>query len=557
MRWVWRTLAIALLLPLLLWLGAEAVFRLTVPEPPALDADAATVAVNGSGHVRQSAHGWYQRHPSGLWEAYIEGEPYQRGLELGQLAMAQVREQEEHFVAQIRRLVPGTLLLRSLRYGVAWFNRDLNRHVPYEFQREIWGMSRAFDPKNDWIGPPYARVMNYHAAHDIGHALQDLSIVGCTSFAAWGSASADSSLIIGRNFDFYMGEDFARDKMVLFVRPDSGHAFASITWAGFMGVVSGMNEKGLTVTLNAAKSSVPTGSKTPISMLAREILQYACNISEAVAIAQGRETFVSESILIGSAADGRAVIIEKSPERIGVFQPDGNRMVCANHFQSEAFSNDSANAQFGRMSDSPYRFARMNGLLDSIGPVSAASAALILRTRTDAHGTDIGLGNPRSINQLIAHHAVIFRPEKRMMWVSTQPYQLGPMVCYDLNRVFGGQSADVNQPVAVDSLTIPSDPFAASVAFAGYAHFREVRQRIIGYTLLGQELDWDADQEAAFIRSNPNSYLTYLYLGDLHRAKGDRRAALAHYRKSLTLSVASLSEEQSIRQRIDECLKED
>lgn len=87
----------------------------------------------------------------------------------------------------------------------------------------------------------------------------------------------------------------------------------SVTWGGFTGVVSGMNEKGLTVTINAAKSEMPKGAATPVSMVAREIVQYAGNIDEAIAIARKRKMFVSESFLVGSAADNKAVLIEKRP----------------------------------------------------------------------------------------------------------------------------------------------------------------------------------------------------------------------------------------------------
>ncbi len=135
----------------------------------------------------------------------------------------------------------------------------------------------------------------------------------------------------------------------------------SITWGGFIGVVSGMNEKGLTVTINAAKSGIPSGSATPVSLVAREILQYASNIQEATEIARKRTMFVSESFLVGSAADNKAVIIEKTPDTLDVYDPHTDKILCANHFQSKGLAGSEPNLEQVKMSASPYRYQRLAG----------------------------------------------------------------------------------------------------------------------------------------------------------------------------------------------------
>ena len=256
---------------------------------------------------------WFRKSKSGLWEMYIEGDAFERGVINGKLSKELVYSQEEAFHEQICKIVPSAFYRSFLKYFIAWFNRDLKDKISDEYKLEIYGVSKSASPEFDFIGSPYQRLMNYHAAHDIGHALQNMAMVGCSSFATWNSKSKDSILIVGRNFDFYVGDKFAENKIVLFCNPKEGHKFMMITWGGMIGVVSGMNMEGISVTLNAAKSAIPSGSSTPISLLARQVLQYAKNIDESIKIIKDCNTFVSESFLIGSANDKKAVLIEKTP----------------------------------------------------------------------------------------------------------------------------------------------------------------------------------------------------------------------------------------------------
>ena len=410
--------------------------------------------------------GNFLRHSeSGLWELFVKGDAFQRGEAIGKLSSDLLHYQEKVFVDQIREIVPSDSYLKFLRFFIVLFNRHLGENVLEEYRDEIYGISLSCTHEYDFIGTPYERQLNYHSAHDLGHAMQDYMLVGCSSFATWGTQSADSSLLIGRNFDFYVGDAFAENKQVAFYTPDQGYKFASVGWPGMIGVLSGMNETGLTVTINAAKSAVPTGSATPISILTREILQYASTIDEAFAIAQKRKTFVSESILIGSSKDGKAAIIEKSPEKTVLFKgKEADRLICTNHYQSEEFSKDERNMENIRTSDSPYRFARLKELINKNLPIDASKAASILRNHKGLQDADLGLANEMAINQFIAHHSVIFQPEKRLMWVSTSPWQCGKYVAYDLNKIFN-DTINLQHEIYSSNLTIPADEFAETPEF--------------------------------------------------------------------------------------------
>lgn len=434
-----------------------------------------------------------------------------------------------------------------LKIFVGFFNSDIPKNIPLENQQEIYGISKSFSNSYDYIAPKYVRILNYHAAHDMGHALNDYSIVGCTSFAIKGDRTYNSELLLGRNFDFYVGDEFAKDKLLVFINPSKGYKFTSYSWAGFTGVASGMNEQGLTVTINASKSDLPTGSKTPISILAREILQYAKNIDEAIAIAKKRHTFVSETLMIGSANDNKTILIEKSPTKLGVFEMKGDELICSNHYQSSTFSKDSINIQNIQNSDSKSRYDRVKELLsEAPKPLAPFDVAKILRDQKGEHGDTLGMGNPRAINQLLAHHSVVMQPTKRIFYISTTNYQLGKFIGYDLTQTF-------KQKKGVIADSIAADPFLYSKNYADFQLFKKTKDRIVQYLMFDKELNLSEIDIKSFLFENGESYVTYELLGKYFAKKKDFVNAKLYFKQALGKKTASLAVDQELKRLISEC----
>ncbi|RED24977.1 acyl-CoA:6-aminopenicillanic acid acyl transferase [Flavobacterium cutihirudinis] len=485
------------------------------------------------------------KNKQGLWELYAEGDPLEIGLNTGALSDSLLQRQQTIFFSKIKDLVPSKFEQKMLRQFLKWYNRKLYANVPDEYQTEIFGISQYTSHDFDNIAPQYQRGLYLHAAHDIGHALQDLALVGCSSFAAWGEKSEDGNLILGRNFDFYVNDAFAENKIIAFIKPEQGNNFMMVTWPGMIGAVSGMNQQGLTVTINAAKSEIPLTAKTPISILTREILQHASTIDEAVAIAKKRSVFVSESIMVGSANDNKAVLIEVSPKKIDVYEvPNSNQLICSNHFQSEAFKNEKRNQAQIADSHSQYRFERMEELLSENKKINPEIASEILRNKNGLKDIPLGLGNEKALNQLLAHHGIIFKPKEKLVWVSANPFQMGEFVCYNLDSIFNGRKTNTAISFEQENLNIAKDPFIKTAAFQNFKKFKEENHQMDLY--LKKEETISPEFIEQYQSLNPDYWVVYYKAGLYFYQKKQFRAAQINFEKALTKEITTAPEKAKI-----------
>lgn len=540
-KWLRRILIGGILLVLAGWLTGALLLRSWEAKPPPLPADTSImrlkpVARDGKVWLGQS---WVGRR-DGLLVVYLKGSPFDMGYAEGVLMQDQMHTLENGFLKMIQGYVPQHWLMETLKYYVIYRNRHLSDYIPLRYRQEIYGTSLGCPDIHPEEGPYYNRLLNYHAAHDVSYMMIDNPFIsaraGCTAFGAWGKATTNGDLITGRNFDWEAAEVFSRDRVVMMCEPDDGIPFISLSWAGMAGVVSGMNRAGVSVTINGAPSSLPKETATPVAIVAREIMEKARNLDEALAILRNAKVFVSTLWLVGSRADGKFVVVEKTPAVMNVREPEGDSIVCANHFQTPGLKDDPRNTNYMAAATSVSRDARLKELIREYdGKIDPALAAKFLRDRDLPGGIFAGNCNRGTLNAFIATHATVMDLTSNIFWAASPPNQLGKFVPFDVS--------DFSHELP--ALTIPADATLASGEY-------ERAEQSLGCLRDGLQALKNKDAQAALKLAgkaetlNPGFYQNATLRGRALLALGRNNEAAQSFEKALAEHPAFLEEKQKL-----------
>jgi hypothetical protein len=359
---------------------------------------------------------------------------------------------------------------------------------------------------------------------------------GCTAFGAWGGATENKHLITGRNFDWEAAEVFSRDRVVMMCEPDNGIPFISLSWAAMTGVVSGMNRAGVSVTVNGAPSKLPSTTATPVAIVAREIMERAHNLGEALKILRDAKVFVSTIWLVGSRADGKFVVVEKTPDVTNVREPDGDTIVCPNHFETAGLKDNARNTNYMNEATSVSRETRMMELLQqSHDMINAAQSVEILRDRDLPGGIFAGDGNRATLNALIATHATVMDLTSNIFWAASPPNQLGKFVAFDVS--------DFSQELP--DKAVPAD---AMLAAGEYEKAEQAKQSLIaGERALknkNAQITLESADKAETL--NPGFYQNAALRGRALLALGRNDEAVQSFEKALAEHPAFLKEKQQL-----------
>ncbi|MEZ4316158.1 MAG: C45 family peptidase [Myxococcota bacterium] len=407
------------------------------PPPPGADPLAGIAMERDGSGVRWGPHRRVRTH--GVFVLSTRGGPYETGLAAGVLAQGlRVRLETELFDA-FERNVPHAWARYLVTRGAAVLGSGLDDVLLPAHRVELRGDVDAAEERYAFGGPSYTRKVYYHAIHDIGQALVDTPLLGCTGFAVGPDFTPDGHWRVARAFDFDGGVAFDRDKVVRVHQPvDDGIPFMSVAFAGIVGAVSGVNQAGIAVVINASGSDDPPVAGTPMTLIVREILERAHDLDEAEAILRSRSGFVSENVLVVDADRDRAALFEVSPATVVRVDVDGS-IAMSNHFRSRHFAGQEANLTRMRELTTVPRLSRAEELVAAgKGSFDQAAAAAVLSDRRGVGGTSLPRGHRHALNADIATHGVVIDATARSIWVSAYPNLSGGWVSVSLDDALRG-----------------------------------------------------------------------------------------------------------------------
>ena len=468
----------------------------------------------------------------GMWVQYTEGDAWMRGYAAAPMAPDLRKRLEDQTLVAFDQSVPNPIGQYLILRATALWAPRLDQYFRPVDLAELKGATDGAPDHFALLGPAYTRKVYYHAIHDVGQAFADSPfVVGCTGFIAGPGSTDGAHWLLARNFDFDGGPVFDRDKIVSFVRPSSGHAFVSVSFTGFVGAVSGMNDQRLAVAINAAGTDDPPNAGTPMTLIVREILEEASSLDEAEAILRKRKGFVSENVMVVDGDAGEAALFEVSPSQLARVDVPNGHLGVANHFRDPIYADDQQNAWRQDEITTTYRQARMDELLDQHAPILDMERAVeILRDRRAPGGEELPAGHRHAIDADIATHSVVFDATTGEVWVSRYPNAAGGYLAFSLD---GGLAGNLDPTWAVEP--------------------HEVRRTLDihrGRALLHEGTVEAAEQARILMPGHPQPLLK---LGLLHAQAGDCERARPLLEEALAIPPEYAKQVRDIEEALARC----
>jgi isopenicillin-N N-acyltransferase-like protein len=265
----------------------------------------AATASAGSRTIARCGQGWLEE-IDGQMVLHVAGTPYEMGYQHGVLLKDHVKANLNHLLddqfKKVRLDLPGFQIgPENLVAGIIELQKP---HIPAWYSEEIRGVAEG-------SGLPVGRVTRGNFVPELFH---------CSGFAVMGSATKDGVLYHGRVLDYATDWRLQEHAVLVVSKPDKGVPSVNVTFAGFVGSVTGMNAERVSIGEMGGRG-LGHWNGVPMAVLVRWVLRDAKSLDEALAIFRDHPRTCQYYYVAADGKTNKAVGFEASWDTFRVVEP--------------------------------------------------------------------------------------------------------------------------------------------------------------------------------------------------------------------------------------------
>jgi isopenicillin-N N-acyltransferase like protein len=250
--------------------------------------------------------GWLEE-IDGYLVLHLEGTHHEMGVQHGKLLGVHIRQNVQYLVHDlgeeaVAEVGPLSVTPNQVIPQIVNIQR---RHMPAKYWEELQGLAEGSE----------LPVEDVQAANFIPELFH------CSGFALMNSATKDGTLYHGRVLDYGVDLRLQEHAVLIVAKPKGGIPFVNVSYAGFIGSVTGMNAGHVSIGEMGGKG-LGQWNGVPMAFLVREVLETAGDLDAAVAVFRDSPRTCEYYFVIADGKTNRAVGMEAGASRFAVIEPN-------------------------------------------------------------------------------------------------------------------------------------------------------------------------------------------------------------------------------------------
>jgi isopenicillin-N N-acyltransferase-like protein len=214
----------------------------------------------------------------GVPVVHVRGTPREMGRALGNLVGLQAVETFHSYMGIFAPDMRGDLKLA----------REMEPNLPEWFLEEMRGFSESSELTYDEML--------------VGQTFLDIhKVAACSTIAVHDKLTVDGEILMGRNLDFPSLSIAHEANIVVVYEPNEGPAYASVTWPGLLGALTGINTHGLALSMMLVYGHQANEhlKGQPFPLVFRRLLQECASVRQADSLLQTKPYCTATNLILG------------------------------------------------------------------------------------------------------------------------------------------------------------------------------------------------------------------------------------------------------------------